>query len=193
MKLSILLILSMMFGCARPPPIELYRKIGNNSYTHQCDLPIFYGMDKSVPEELKPVIIKAFDYWDSLFKYNLFFYIGDNLDEEIVDSEAMVVVKIVEEKDSFDKSGATTHISAIYNIKGCMPNPRIEVKNRILIFNDNSVETVLRHEIGHVLGFIDSQYEEDLMYKTINLFFYIDKPKEASEREKKAFEIYYKR
>jgi hypothetical protein len=194
MKIIILLIISMICGCLKPNPIELYRKIGNDTYTHQCNLPIFYGVDASVPDELKPVIINAFNYWDSLFEYNLFFYVGDNLDKEVVDSGAVVIVGISKkESEPVDKMKSITHIGPIYNIEGCMPNPRIKINNGILIFNDNSIETVVRHEIGHVLGFIDTTDSDDIMHRTIDMLLYIDEPKEASEWEKKAFEIFYKR
>jgi hypothetical protein len=79
-------------------------------------------------------------------------------------------------------------MSAKYS-DGCITSAGIFIYERGVKAKDRTFITIMRHEIGHTLGFDHSSYGFDLMYE--GLYKGKNVLKEASEWELKAFKIYY--
>jgi len=176
----------------REDPKELYMTTEDGHHVHQCNLPIFYSIDKNVPEHIAELIKKSFDYWEGLTDKRLFIYSGiDNYDTSDIDTlnAGIVVIGVETEIDAHHSSaGGTAQLK--WDKKGCIkPELLIKLHKSIMNMSDELRETVIRHEIGHLLGFKDTNdVKEDLMYRSLVPVYDL---KGLSEWELEAFKIYY--
>ncbi len=192
--LATILFLFSVSSCTvlRDRPISLYKKVKNTKISlHRCGLPVIYLINKDVPENVKTIIIRSFKYWDDLTEKNLFFYMGiTNWSSDDIRSGIIVVVDIKELKTvEHEANGALAYTNLIwYTISGCLSNGGITIYKSSLELSDDRLESIIKHEVGHILGLGHSPHSRDLMHEVIRVF---DRKKDLTEWELKAFKIYY--
>lgn len=198
--LSLLLYGVLTDGVRNQPPESLYFLTKSKNHKRQCNVPILYSLNENMSLEAKEYAVNAFNYWNDVFGGSLFVYAGE-LSYQVGSPEASAFIMVeVREKfnyyDNNDDLQRAEDVAAItsfkYNEDGCM------FATGIIVFEDSlkkwgskKIETVIRHEIGHTLGFHHSEVLEDLMYPTASLNFGQKHPKEISDWEREAFMLYY--
>jgi len=170
MRRIFILLFLLLSGCAsikfnaeplRPDPLMLYHLSVTMEPAHQCSLPVFYAIHEDISDELEQQIIRSFEYWDDLTDKNLFFYLGrikEVKNPDLIESDIIIVEKLNE-----DKQLAITEIQ--WNtITHCIFKTTISIPKETLHLPKSAIEAIIRHEIGHVLGFDHSNIKRDLMY-----------------------------
>jgi hypothetical protein len=189
-----LIVLICIIAC-NTPPVNLYSKLPDKTIIRQCDLPVLYVFNKEIPKRMQDITHKAVEYWNSVYGGKLFFY-GGIVDYKIDDPEtgALLLIDIFDRyKDKYgliklDSSLASTKFKA--NRRGCI-SANIEIFADILDnrLDENGLQTVMRHELGHTLGLghSDKLLEDGLMEDKTSF----GSLKELSEYELKAFRLIY--
>ena len=174
-----------------PPETNTHKEyyiLHDGKALYQCEIPISYGYSKLVSSRSKSNIHRAFKYWNSVYGGKLFIY-KDAKWWRAKDGSKSGVVLIDVDPDEDSIRLATTRYT---QEKGCL-------RAIITLFDlaekdttEASLESVLRHEIGHSLGLghRDTAGPTDLMFEATNTS--LKEPKQLSKEETKAFKyIYY--
>ena len=182
------------YNIPRSHPVNLYRISSTDNPVRQCDLPVLVMNNNKIPESMQKIVKEEIEYWNSLSSKKIFFYMGEtdweSYSEENKESGIILVISIKETKP--DKHKTTLAYTSLrwYN-NGCITGQGITLYLDTLDkSSDNRIRSVIRHELGHTLGFVHSKEDDDLMYKSIGSYIY-DDLKELSEWELKAFKIFY--
>lgn len=189
-KIALIILCAFGASCSlfRGEPPSLYKVTETNKPLRQCNLPILYKINDNVPLDTRTAIINAFNYWDDLSNEKLFLFLGiTNL--TIIDSIIgdTIIVEIEEHKPYKD---GLAYVHRNWFASGCLFGGGIRIYRDTFRLPIKGLESVLRHEVGHVLGFGHSPLGSDLMHESIRPSKYL---KGASEWEIKAFNIYYNR
>lgn len=196
MKFFVLMCSLLFVGCSHfQEPIEMYNMVTYNGETNtvrQCTRPVPYTISKRVPKNVRLAIDDAIDYWNVIYGDRLFLNMGD-LDLTLEsDNRFMVVLFDVSDNRPEDKDVAHTDYSK-YPIDGCAgANVRI-YSSALEGLSSASLETAIRHEIGHVLGLGHSDTIFDMGLMSPTLVRDLSEPVDLIEVELDAFNVIYNR
>jgi hypothetical protein len=187
-------------------PSDHYMKTTNNRSLHQCVFPIYYGINYDVSPDIWTDIHDAFEYWNWEADKKLFKFIGFldvNIDNPIsygqgigpIDTDGGNPINfgqgisIVYER--CENRGATlARIDlGLFVRDGCMSSSNIALYPRALGTSHTDLISVIRHEIGHLLGLAHNPEQNALMYKWA--FLGKEWLDEMIEVERRAFKVYY--
>ena len=133
----------------------------------QCNLPVVVAISSNVAPEHKEKIISAICYWNCILNTKAFVYLGevDFNPTDVQDPHYLVIGYATTSDTPGEFTAARTSYSESF--KGCINESKI-----VIFFSDmtdlNRFETMMRHELGHVLGLAHSGFKEDLMYRKLS-------------------------
>lgn len=186
----IFFVLTVVFvGCGHNP----YFVSESGVRAKQCSFPVFFAIDPSVPDEYKQVIIQGFQYWNGIVRDNAYFYIGE-FDQFVVEESWKVVPDIVavSAPEEYAERGCAISLFCHNVDSGCIFEARVVInKSCVRRHNLKWVETLIRHEAGHLLGLNHNKKEDSLLNPQINAS--PDHPLFASEQEIKWIKDLYKK
>jgi len=141
----------------------MYYYDSSGKIVKHCTVPILYSISYEVPFEYHSLIIDSFEHWNDFSGYNLFYYGGvSNYLPENPLTNGVVIIGI----DNFD--GNSLAITNLKYGKGCINVVKVNIDEKFLNRNDLEIlQTVVRHEAGHVLGLNHSNVFTDLMWKYV--------------------------
>jgi len=196
-RIFILLYL-VMFACVSVWNVhKFYLKIDDNDRRYCEPNKIPFVITKDVPDHLADNIQESFEYWDDLTERDLFIYMG------VIDIEygpafekaGIIVIDLHENEVLYDHelTKENDNILALSYLRshpnGCIASSAIFIYSSSMNTTESSFKSIIRHEIGHVLGLGHNTDMNGLMYPTLEK--YRTKVKEISEYELKAFKLYY--
>lgn len=173
---NLIIINVFMVGCASSPPYFVHPKTG--AFARQCDLPQFVGASPSVPPRLRPMVRDSFLYWNEAVGKRFFVY-TDDVDWEFDDKKYGGVIVVSVDPSYKRSSAANTNIRWLGN--GCMKDSFITVNPKSVDMTTDAFQTLMRHEVGHLLGLRHRDLFTELMSPTTDTTFW--KPQNASEEE----------
>ena len=130
-----------------------------------CEVPFFRVLSNRVPDEITEVIDRAFDYWGEGLFFN-----GGQVNFNSTQAEGPFVLV-----DVGEVGGMAVGSSRLKIRKGCIIGAVLTIKEDALFYPEEELETLLRHEVGHLLGLGHSSYYSDLLFSSNEGFH----PKEA--------------
>lgn len=142
----------------------------------QCSLPVFIA-SKNLQQNQQERTNSAIKHWNESVGINVFFDLGDVAWAEIEQNQGFVLISISENLRS--SALATTNI--IINSKKCIQSAKIYINSNYSNYNIDVFETIIRHELGHVLGFYHTSDFTKLMYSNIENS--VQHPVDVSEEE----------
>lgn len=169
-------------------PQMLYRESEEGHLVRQCRLPLYYVIENDIPDKYKEMIVSGFDYWNKVARTHgkkrgdifMPIRVEDSIDE--IDLSDIVAVMTLNVK--FDGMLAATMYTD--EPDGCTSQADIFILDYTLeTQEDDVVEAVIKHEIGHVLGFGHSTIPWHLMYYSVS------DVEELSDWEIEAFKVSY--
>ena len=183
----ILFILSVTTSCAHNP----YIKSDMGQHARQCLLPVPVGIVEGTPEPLANAIRDAMKYWNSVDSRKYFISLGEvPWGASNPMTNGFVPVQVVP-TDSLWNLGIGTCGNAQLIIKqasGCISRAKILIADRCTGPIEH-FETIVRHELGHVLGLKDSVDFTSLMSHAVEPT--MQHPVDANLQEKLALAAMY--
>ena len=147
----------------------------------QCNFPVAFGITKNVPEEYRESIRKGFKYWNDEFQESIFFDFGDidwSWGPQSTETDGFLAVGIVSDEDF--PSPEACAVASIRHKYDCYTVVKIFLRKRCMK-DSEKIQTIIRHEAGHVLGLAHFPARWSLMYsKALSNEFH---PVSATSRE----------
>jgi hypothetical protein len=172
-------------------------KIGVANTLHQCEYPVSFAISKNVDAMYHRLIWEQFEFFNTLdmpegSRRLLFSYIGliDEAPDEVQNYKTLYIgyPAIYEKTSDPDSLAYLWH--RYFPQSGCMASGHIALRpGEFEKLPYNTMVSVVRHEIGHALGFTHSETKGDLMYPQVPLD--LEAPQTLSPGELEAFRIYY--
>lgn len=151
-----LIVLSVLTfaACER----DFYIKTSDDKPIKQCIIPIGFAIAEDTPDELKQHLRDGVMYWNEALGSKMlvdFGSTGFTLESPYTDGFLMVgVVSNLKQKDlsGIHACGRTT---MSYMADGCITKSKVRI-DLSCIEDEDKLITIVRHEIGHVLGLSDT-------------------------------------
>lgn len=192
MKKLTLLAIVLFSACATTGTAPLRQDAVGRELTFRT-FPIDWGFDCDFPENLKKIVREGFAYWDDLTPVDLFH--ETDVCGRMIGSDQSIIVNATDravERDGYTVFGT---LSAVHS-EGVATGGIINLYHDFLKWCDNGTRsTVVRHEVGHALGFDHNPGRDCLMYKFARseddaspVFRY---PKQLCQEELRTFRQHY--
>ena len=188
---ALLLLVLLSTSCYPHQAVHMrYSEAGQMTFR---TLPINWTFACDFPEETRPSVREGFVYWNKILDREIFVEAKECGVAALIMSELpRVLVTFIPGKNPYnDKTLATADIGLFDGI------PRSAVLRYYGTWADyrmpHSLESVSRHEAGHVLGFDHSDLDGCLMFPTIDMPKYVKRAKQACKEEIKEIKQIYGR
>ena len=149
---KIIFLMLFLVGCSKMPPIDLYNKLPNGNPYHQCLTPILYAINDNISDKDIKVIQRAFKYWNKVRHRTLFVYVGKSSWTKEHEEIGGLILVDVAKKDKYDLAMGVTSYNRFITLAGCVSAAIVIYESTFRITNEYSMESIVRHEIGHALG-----------------------------------------
>lgn len=165
---------------------SLYILNNNSKPIKQCLLPIAFAISDESPELLKSTLRAGIQYWNDALRYDIFLDFGDTgFVMDSPESGGLLMIGVVSELSKSNYYIRTRTYTCgktefAYNRDGCIIRAKIKI-NSLCADDFNKVQTIVRHEAGHVLGLSDSIDFTALMSSKIERT--MQHPVDANEKE----------
>lgn len=146
--MKVLLLLLLTSACANMYRENPYAVNSVDKFVRQCHLPVFIACHPDLNDEYCDLVNKSTNYWNRSVGERLFFNLGriDLSNEGVLHSVVLFGINPNLNKKSY----AITRFH--YDTHGCMQYTSVEFGEVVLKQSNEVLETVIRHELGHVLG-----------------------------------------
>jgi len=146
-----MLALLFFISCAQAAYFENPKaKADSDKIVRQCSLPVFIASDQNLTALRADMVGSAATHWNHSVGMDLFMDLGilDWASRE--PNDAFILVSVEETVEMKDKLCGITRFG--WDQKGCMHFVSIHVNPKCLKKGNEIFETIVRHELGHVLG-----------------------------------------
>jgi Matrixin len=165
---------------ANLPKSEIQRK--EDGTIAKRKLPIRYTFGYNFPEDVKADVWLGFEYWNSVLGVTAF----DLVAPDSVDADEPITVLEAMPTTDIQGDWAVTNVHDWQNSVVMFLKPTFDHKNMSAI-----VQSVARHEAGHVLLFKHSDFEQCLMFPEIHATANMKTPKNLCIGEvKQVMDVY---
>lgn len=156
---SLILLAVLAAGCGLHKP---YLRTDTNKPARQCHLPVLVGISQGTPDELIVSINSAVDYWNDVIP-GLFFNYGE-LPLTANERDAFTIIQIVPSESLWSEFWGTCGETKVImnNYTGCIKYTDIQIADKCTD-PPEMFESVVRHELGHVLGLNESIDDRSIM------------------------------
>ena len=185
-----------LFSCATfRSTSDYFLKTGNNAEIslRQCFrlknggfIPQLYSTHPELTPDARQATINAFDYFNKILGRRAFIHVGD-LDYRRGDAEAGAFITVSVRE--INKNGASTNVK--YR-EECITKADVEINSPSLNLTQDEIESIVRHEVGHILGMQHNPDLDSLMYRYVDMSLFGKHPKDLMDKEVKALRDYYK-
>jgi len=175
-------LLVFVVSCTGPA----YLRTKTGKIKHLCNAPIFYAYDNTVDPSHMRAIEDGMDYWNVVLGTRMFLYGGTDISAKNSSRDLLIFSEVKDLKGhcgiafihSKGASGCTSSMNIVLD-KDCMDPLR--------------AETLVRHEVGHILGLANTDNPEHLMMINVLEHFKIGatEPIEADDSEIEAIKELY--
>ena len=174
-------IVFFLVSCATPVQ---FLKNSKGLQRRICEDPVFYVIDDKVPERFYDDIHKGMTYWNNQLDHSIFIY--GNVQKDPESSSHILVIK----SEKLDKNKCAIAVIKSWE-DGCCLEMDIILSTQCFRRTNPEMETLIRHEAGHILGLNNSSNQRHLMYESVLMN--LSHPVDAREEELEAVrEIYGK-
>lgn len=156
---SLAFVLMFVVSSAKETPWEGYNDIANGVVmdARQCDGIITYTLGPSLTQFDKDWVRDGLLFWELQAQRRLFFEVQQG---------AMVVFQNTPVL-GYSRAVALTSMT-LQSSNRCAINCTVSFIDPLISFQPNVFIYIVRHEIGHVLGFLDSKNPKHIMYYAIS-------------------------
>lgn len=135
----------------------------NGEKVKQCDLPLLIGLDRSVTIWDAGAISDGIEYWNDIAGKRVFMFVGV-LDFETPE-EGLPGIVVIDSSDEYTRTSCAHTTLRWDQETGCMTKVIVHLNQACLNRHEpNYIETLVRHELGHVMGLRHNLDKGGLMY-----------------------------
>jgi hypothetical protein len=184
-KIIAVFLFSLCFSC-----VSRYIMTENGVPIRQCLIPTLYGISYTVPEKYRSIVDSGMKYWNTTINKKFFVNIG-TVNYSPIDTETNGFIVIGLLGDNSPLKNSACGASSIYfnQSTSCIGVAKIYINEKCLNLSPGMIETIVRHEAGHILGLGHSNIFTDIMWTKLEPT--MQHPVDASKEEiERIYKIY---